>query len=524
MNNHSKGAIAASHAATAHAGSEILQAGGNAFDAALAAMLASFVAESTTISMAGGGFMLTHTAAGKATLYDFFAQTPAQRLPTDQSPDFSPITLDFKGASQTFQVGLGAVAVPGNVAGFFLMHQKMGTMPLEDIAAPALALAKNGLRLDGFQYTLLQLLQGIVTHESSEGKSIFRQKNGDLKQVGDSIHIPHLYDSLYSLIKEGSRLFYEGEIGQSLVQECREKGGFITMDDLQNYCVIERQPLVFDYRKRTILTNPAPSTGGTLIAFALELLAEQNLEKIDFGSKRHLQLLTQIMDLTNRARNKDFNPFIYDKNISKSFLSKENIKKYQSTIQQKITNNKLGSTTHISVLDRWGNAASVTTSTGAGNTCYLPKTGIMLNNMLGEADLNPNGFHRWPLNKRISSMMSPSILLRNGRPETVLGSSGSSRIRTAIVQVISNMLDFGMTIEAAVDAARIHAEFPNLSIEPNFEPSIMNDFVASIKAWKSSVFEEKGMFFGGVNAVSTDGKEGFEGAADQRRLGTVNII
>lgn len=508
--------IAAGHPETARAGSLILEAGGNAFDAAIAALLAAFVCESATISAGGGGFLLAHsTERQKNILYDFFVQTPQQQHP-QQPFDFRAVTADFGGNTMNFHVGLAAIGIPGNIAGAFHIQQQLGKMSFKQLAEPAIALAKTGVPLHDFQLTLMRLLQPIIM-DCAEARAIFTNNNDNsLKKVGDIIYIQHLADSLDYISREGKRAFYEGEIAQQLVKDSQERGGHITHNDLKNYSVIERQPLSCTYRNHTLLTNPPPSSGGTLIAFALQLLQTIDLKAHNWGSVAHLSALWQTQYLTNQARRKSFDANIYNPNVIKEFLVAPHIAQYAQTLRKIV-----GSTTQISVLDKWGNAASLTTSSGEGNSYYIPKTGIMTNNMLGEEDLNPNGFHQWTPNQRLSSMMSPTMICdKMGQVQVVLGSSGANRIRSAVLQSIVNLLDFGLPLEAAINHARLHVEGQQVNFELGFDPDICAQ-VPLPNDMERIIWQNQSMYFGGVNAVSNPAKGGYLGVADARRSGVV---
>lgn len=321
--------------------------------------------------------------------------------------------------------------------------------------------------------------------------------------------------TLSELVRYGIKNFYEEDIAEQLVEDLSE-GGHLTLEDLKNYRVIAKQPLTINYRGYEILTNPPPSSGGTLIAFALKLLESLNLKEIEFGSRQHLQILAQVMCLTNKARKKDYDNYIYQEEIFQRFLDEQYLETYQSQLNSTI--NKWGSTTHISVLDSEGNAASVTISNGEGSSYIVPGTGIMLNNMLGEADLNPLGFHQWECDRRISSMMSPTIVLKEGTPELVLGSGGSNRIRTAILQVISNLLDFDLSIEEAVTSPRVHWENDIFNIEPISQPAIVEQLHLP-QATQVVLWQQQNMFFGGVHAVRKNASGEMEGSGDPRREG-----
>lgn len=517
MSKTTHGTIAAGHQKTAQAGVEIFQLGGNAFDAAAAAVLASFVTESALTSAAGGGFLLAHTKANDNILFDFFSQTPRRKGNKDDI-NFYPVEVDFGDAVQEFHIGLGSMAVPGNIGGIFYVQQKLGRLPFKDVAEPAIQYARNGIQLDEFPFYCLTLLQEIMT-SSKEGRRMYAP-DGKILQPGETLVMKDFANTLAYIAERGIQEFYAGEIAEQLVKDCQEQGGYLTLEDLRNYRVIERNPLLINYRGNAFLTNPPPSSGGILIAFALELLSKIELNDIGFGTSRHLQTLAQVMRLTNEARKDGYNNNLYQEDVSKKFLCAEHIAQYQQQLTEVV--NKWGSTTHISVIDEEGNAASVTTSHGEGSSYIIPGTGIMVNNMLGEDDLNPHGFHQWQEDVRISSMMAPTIVLKNNKPEIVLGSGGSKRIRTAILQVISNIIDFNMHADAAVNSPRVHWEDYVFNVEPGFSK-------AAVKAIEDDnnqlvLWNKKNMFFGGVHTVMESSEGLIEGTGDRRRNGAIATI
>ncbi|MEM9906730.1 MAG: gamma-glutamyltransferase [Cyanobacteria bacterium P01_D01_bin.44] len=527
-----QGAVAAGHPQTAKAAAEVLRIGGNAFDAAVAGCFAACVAESVLTSAAGGGFLLAHTREGENVLFDFFTQTPAQKR---TELDFYPIAANFGETVQEFHIGLGSMAVPGNVGGLLHVHQRLGRLPLSDVLAPAVHLARRGVEVNEFFAYVYELLTPILT-ATLASRSIYAPR-GTLLKAGETLRMSGFADFLENLAEVGADGFYGGAmvedrsrrtIATQLTQDCAERGGYLTLEDLKTYQVIERQPLSVDYRGATLLTNPPPSSGGALIAFALALLAGGDLAKMAHGSADHLICLSQVMRLTNEARRNGFDANLYDAAILDRFLSPDHIEQYLAQHRQILTNqtglvNRLGSTTHISVVDFEGNAASVTTSNGEGSSYVIPGTDIMVNNMLGEEDLNPHGFHQWQPNQRMSSMMAPTMILRNGRPQLVLGSGGSNRIRTAILQVVSNLMDFGMLPEVAVAAPRIHWENGIFHLEPGFDRSSIEQqtvLAESQPVW----WQAQNMFFGGVHAVGITPDGEFHGAGDSRRSGAVAFV
>jgi gamma-glutamyltranspeptidase/glutathione hydrolase len=508
------GIIAAGHEKTAEAGLEMFRNGGNAFDAAVAAMLASFVAEPGLTSAAGGGFFLAHTCKNKNILFDFFSQTP--RYKRNQSYiDFYPVAVNFGDAIQEFHIGLGSMAVPGNIAGVFHVHQKLGKLPFKVVVEPAIHYAKHGISLNQFQYyCLAEILKPIVTKVQG-GKSVF-SLTGEPLELGGKVIMREFAETLVYLADKGVKEFYEGEIAHQLVKDCQNLGGHLTLADLKNYRVIEREPLMIDYRGNTLLTNSPPSSGSILIAFALKLLSNFNLRELEFGSIRHLEILAEVMQLTNEARKDEYDANLHQEGIAEQFLGDEYLLSYKNKVLETVS--KWGSTTHISVLDSDGNAASVTTTNGEGSGYMIPGTGIMVNNMLGEEDLNPHGFHQWQENVRISSMMSPTIVLNNNLPEIVLGSGGSNRIRTAILQVISNILDFGMTVDEAVESPRVHWENNILNLEPGLGTGELNKIRLGAEH-QLVQWQEKNLFFGGVHTIQATSDGLMVGAGDRRRDG-----
>jgi gamma-glutamyltranspeptidase / glutathione hydrolase len=513
-----RGAIAAGHPKTAEAGVEMFRLGGNVFDAVVAAVLASCVTEPTLTSLAGGGFLLAHTQTGQDTLFDFFSQTPRHKRDRSQV-DFYPVDVNFGSVTQEFHIGLGSIAVPGTIGGLFQVHDKLGRLPRSVVVEPAVHYARNGIEVTPFQSYCVSILAPILL-ATAESRGMFAP-TGNLLQAGDRFAIPDLAETLIYLAEEGARGFYQGDIARRLVKDCQEQGGYLTLADLEQYQVIERSPLITSYRGNFFLTNPPPSSGGALIAFALALLSQVELGQLAFGSTKHLQLLAQAMQLTNAARADGYDARLYEPDVADRFLATNHRSPYENQLLAAV--NKWGSTTHISAIDGEGNAASVTTSNGEGSSYVIPGTGIMTNNMLGEADLHPSGFHQWQENVRISSMMAPTMILdANHQPEIVLGSGGSNRIRTAILQVISNLIDFNMSVESAVNSPRVHWEAGVFNVEPGFERLTIDrtqfPFNQQLELW-----QQQNLFFGGVHAVTRSARGELSGAGDRRRSGAIAV-
>jgi gamma-glutamyltranspeptidase/glutathione hydrolase len=517
-----KGAIAAGHAQTVRAAAIILDEGGNAFDAVLAATFAACVVEPVLSSLGGGGFLMAGPAGGgEPVLYDFFSQTPKRRDPGGEL-DFHPITADFGSVTQEFHIGMASIATPGTCKGLFQVHRDLCTMPMGRLAEPALALARKGFTVNRLQAYLFQVVGPIYMH-SDASRAIFASSAnpGETMGEGETMTNPDFADTLDALTREGEDLFYRGEIAAAINRDCRTGGGLLGRDDFESYRVAKRRPLVLDYRGARLYTNPAPSTGGLLIAFALELLKDLDLRASRFGSADHLETLVAVMDLTNRARVESGLREGVSGGAVETLLNADFLADYKARVLGRPRAER--GTTHISIIDAAGNAASLTLSNGEGAGYIAPGTGIMLNNMLGEEDINPAGFHQGEADTRLSSMMAPTLAFEGERALMALGSGGSNRIRTAILQVLVNLLDFSMSVEDAVAAPRLHFEGGMLNYETGFADGDIARLIRERPDHKR--WDERNLFFGGVHVARYDRTgNGFTGAGDPRRGGATRII
>lgn len=510
------GAVAAGHQQTADAATMMLREGGNAFDAALAAMCVACLAEPVLASMGGGGFLLCRTSGRESLLYDFFVQTP--RLKRDISEvAFYPIQADFGDAQQEFHIGLGSAATPGMIKGLFQIHRERCRLPLDMIVEPARQLARSGVVVNPFQHYISTVVEPIL-RSSPEAFDLHCSPVDQerLAAVGEKTPVPEFADALEALAAEGDALFYRGEMGATLVQDCRESGGYLSRDDLEHYRVEKRRPLSLAYRDARLVINPPPSQGGLLIGFTLALMREMALATEGFGSTDHLRHTARAMKYTQRMRGDSGIHERLEQNPSIEALAEE----YRHLLRRHPTASR--GTTQISVLDRHGNSASMTLSNGEGCGYVLPGTGIMINNMLGEEDVNPHGFHHWPEDRRIASMMAPSALRLGDGSLVVLGSGGSNRIRSAILQVVSNLVDFGMDVKTAVEAPRIHFEDGLLNLEPPRQRTVLDGLAETFPQLR--LWSERNLFFGGAHTVLMHPDGRFEGWGDPRRGGVYRVV
>ncbi len=517
----STGAVACGHPATAEAALEILQAGGNAYDAAIAAMCTAVAAEPVFFSLAGGGFLVAQPADSKPLVYDFFVATPKTPARDPSTLDFAPIVADFGTATQEFHIGLGSTATPGAVRGLFAIHRDLASMPLTELVAPALHHARQGVTLREVDAYLFSVVGAILTARA-DSRAAYTNRDGKLLVAGESVVQRDFADSLETIAREGEALFYEGEIAEAICRACKEQGGLLTREDLADYRVIRRAPLACHYRGARILTNPPASTGGLLIAFKLSIMQALLRERQAFGSPAWVETIGRTMALTNRARAE--NPLREEsESATAHFLSEELRARYVDVLDCHPESPR--GTTHISVIDGDGNLAALSLSNGEGNGYVLPGTGIMLNNMLGEQDLNPEGFHLWTPGTRLASMMAPSVAtLADGRL-TALGSGGSNRIRTAIFQVLVNLIDQGMSLEQAVDAPRLHVEHGVANAEGALAETCRQVLASASEPFADSVTDwpRHNLFFGGVHAASRSAEGVMTAAGDPRRGGAVAV-
>lgn len=516
--NQTKGAVAAGHQLTAETAASILREGGNAFDAVLGAQFTAFVVEPVLTSLGGGGFLFAEQASGKQEVYDFFVQTPIKKSKSEKL-DFHPISADFGEAKQEYRIGAGSVAVPGMIEGLFEIHQDLCSLSMSRLAEHAIQFARNGVKMNAFQSGIFNIIRPI--YESSETASgIFGSiKNpGYLIREGEVLKQSELANTLEMLVSEGGREVYKNEIAEAAVDITKAPDGHLTKSDFESYKVIRHNPLHINYKNNRIFLNPPPGSGGLLIAFSLKLLESLGSEVPKFGSRDHIIQLAEIQQMTDSARVESMIGGRTE--VDESILDKEFLNLYKDQILGRIKSFR--GTTQISVVDSHGNKASLTSSNGEGSGVMIPGTGIMLNNMLGEEDLNPNGFHKWKPDSRVSSMMTPGLLKTKDNKTIVFGSGGSNRIRTAILQLLLNITDHRMSLNEAVNAPRIHFERGKLNAEGGGM-----DF-NSVRQLESrypeqKIWKNKSLFFGGAHSVCIDGDD-YSGAGDTRRGGVSLVV
>ncbi|HKP17083.1 MAG TPA: gamma-glutamyltransferase [Gaiellaceae bacterium] len=495
-----RGAVAAGHPLTAEVGAEILADGGNAVDACIAAAFASWVVESPLTGPGGGGFMLVHRAGEPgARLLDFFVTVPGLgRL--RRPAEMEAVDVDFDSeTAQVFRIGSASCAVPGSAAGLEAAHRAYGSLPWRSLLEPAIGLAHDGFELTR-QQAYLHLILDVILRHTAEGRRVYRKR-----KAGERLRLPDLGTTLERIARRGAGDLYRGELARAVVAHLRETGGGVSAADLRAYRVVRRRPLAVRFRGHEVLSNPPPSSGGVLIAYALRLL--ERLPSAAHGSATAMAQLAEAMREQSRARGGAFASGLYRGGLSGRLLGDQSVRRALARVRA------VTSTTHISAVDGAGNAASLSASAGSGSGVIVPGTGIHLNNMLGEYDL------RGPARPgaRLTSMMAPSIALRRGRPRLVVGSAGSVRLRGAILQAVVNVLDHGLGVEEAITAPRVHLEEPHLHCEGGADPAELDrleQFGYDLVRWR-----RRNLYFGGVSAVEVGADGSLAAAGDPRRGG-----
>ncbi len=494
-----KGVAAAGHPVTARAATEVMNEGGNAFDAACAAMMTACVCEPVLASPGGGGFLMAQTPDGQATLYDFFAQTPKHKRPADEM-EFKAIQADFGPATQEFHIGAGASATPGFVPGLFAVHGDLGRLAMHRVAAPAIRAARAGVEtvpIHAYIYTVV----APILRATQPARDLFAPK-GPLPETGDVLANPGLAATFEALAAEGPDYFVDGKAGRAITEQASAHGGHLTIDDLRDYQVERRAPLTWTHAGHRLSLNPAPAASGPLIALALAFAANE-------APGPDAATIARIMERVNAARHELLDSLTED--VAPEVIATQ-------IAQLAGHGPAYQGTTHVSVIDDEGNAASASISNGEGNGHIVDGCGFMLNNMLGEEDLHLGGFHAWTPDRRLSSMMAPTIIADPDGALTALGTGGSNRIRSAIFQVALNLIDRGLPINDAVEAPRLHVEkCGSVSFEDLLGPEerrALLDAFAHAHPWP-----ERNLFFGGVHAAARSADGLLQGAGDPRRGG-----
>lgn len=509
-------------------GAEVLRKGGNAFDAMVATEMALAVAYPFAGNLGGGGFMVYRLQDGTVGSLDYREKAPLAA--------HKDMYLDSLGTPlpDLSRKGATAAGVPGTVAGIFAVHEKFGTLPMEDLLAPVIALAEGGVpvtakqaeRLGGVREDLI-LINGDSIPFAAESRE------------GDTLKYPALAETLKRLAANGRDEFYGGHTGQVLADFIQERGGYITLEDLKRYQAVWRDPVVFRYKDLKIISMAPPSSGGVTMNQILKMMEPYDLQEMGMHSTKAIQLFTEAARRAYADRNyylgdPDFVEIPMEALVDEAYLQErmagfsfEKATPSDAVREGSVQVYESAETTHYSIVDAQGNAVSVTTTlNGAyGSKLYCTPLGFFLNNEMDDFSLKagvPNMFgligaeaNSIAPGKRMLSSMTPTIVERDGKLWMVVGTPGGSTIITAVTQTILNVYEFGLSVQQAVDASRFHHQWlPDMLVfEPEgFSPALKD----SLRLLGYPINEGLTPIIGKVDAIRVlpDGR--LEGGADRR--------
>lgn len=520
------GVVAAANPEASKIGVEVMKKGGNAVDAAVATAFAISVFEPNASGIGGGGFMLIRMAkTGKTVVIDYREKAPAKA-----TPDMFVLDENGKVVNDEITVGGKASGVPGTVAGLLTALEKYGTMKRADVMAPAIKHAGEGIIVS-------KNLEGIIQDNYEklvkfDAASEVYLKDGLPYEAGDRLVNKDLAATLTKISKEGKKAFYEGEIAKKIADEVQKQGGLMTVEDLKNYTIEEREPVVGKYRDYTIISCPPASSGGTHIVQLLNMVENYDLKAMGDNTPESWHIWAESMKQAFADRAEYMGDTAYVKVPLKGLTSKE----YAKEVVKKIDLEKAGkdikigdpskyesgSTTHFSVMDKDGNMVAVTQTINYffGSGVVVPGTGIMMNNEMDDFVPQKNMKNSIEGGKRPLSSMSPTLVLDpKNRPLMTIGSPGATRIIPAVALTISNVIDHGMTLQEAINAPRI-AQFQSGKLNAEGRMSFESYNKLQEMGHEINMRGTYDNYFGGVQGIMMDyDTKTLQGGADPRRDG-----
>ena len=518
--------VSAKHEAS-KVGIDILKKGGNAFDAMIATDLALAVVYPNAGNLGGGGFMVYRLSDGKNGSLDFREKAPINSM-SDMYLDINNDVI--KGLSQN---GALAIGVPGTIAGLFEIHKKFGSLPIKELFKPAIDLANNGYRLTSKQVNTINNYKDLII-ELNDSIPLFNKvfKEDDLfinKSLGNTLSL---------ISKKGVDEFYRGEIAKKLSSYIIKKGGIITQEDFALYKPVWRETLELKYKDLNIISMGPPSSGGIVLGQILKMIENYNLIELGHNSEEYVQLLVEAEKISFADRSRylgdpDFNYIPTNELLDSDYLksrfksfSFDSIQKSQDIDPGNILINESNETTHYSIVDKFGNAVSVTTTLNGnyGSKLIPSELGFFLNNEMDDFSIKPGSPNMYGLiggktnsiepEKRMLSSMTPSIIESNGKLSMVLGSPGGPTIITSVLQTVLNFYEFGFDMQKSVDASRFHHTW--LPDKIFYEKNILSNKIKDSLLKKGYIFNPNYSVIGRVDAIHIDKNQIFYGGADKR--------
>ncbi|MCS7174178.1 gamma-glutamyltransferase [Pseudothermotoga sp.] len=537
-----QGVVSTAHPLASLVGARILQQGGNAIDAAIAVQFALNVVEPMMSGIGGGGFMMIYLAdKNEVVIIDSREQAPAGAKPT--------MFLNAEGKPLPFTEAIKtghAIGVPGTLKGLITAHKLYGSKPFAELIDPAIELAEKGVRVNK---VLAEYIQPSMYKFNDEAKKIFAP-NGQPLPEGALLVQPDLAKTFRLIRDKGPEVFYEGEIAEAIVKAVQERGGTMTLEDLKNYDVKFRQPIVGTYRGYKIVSMPPPSSGGLTLLQMLKMLEAYDIKALGHNTTQTLHLMIEAMHLAYADRGKyladgDFVKIPYTGYLHPAYIAERgslidfqkanpNVTpgdpwKYESADQTCCAKpfwceeNPSSQTTHFTVRDKWGNLVVYTTTIEDvfGSGVMVPGYGFLLNNEMTDFDFVPGGVNQVEPGKRPRSSMTPTIVFKNEKPWFTVGSPGGATIITSVMQVIMNIIDHGMDVQSAINAPRIFSSsYPTVRWEQGIAEHVRREL--ELRGHK---LEPTPRIIGSVQCILIDHETGkVYGGADPRREGTVIMV
>lgn len=529
------GAVSSAEAHATQVGIDVLERGGNAVDAAVAVGFALAVTHPSAGNLGGGGFMVVRTADGAASSFDYREEAPGRATRDMYLDDEGEPTMERL-------VGPKAAGIPGTVAGLALAHERLGSLPWKDLLMPAVELAREGHVLDRWHAEDLARGASRMKEAGFEASAAtYLDADGNPFEVGDRWTQPELASTLETIARQGPRAFYEGELAESMAQKVAAAGGIWQAKDLAAYEAKEREPIVFDYREHTIVTMPPPSAGGVVLRQILAAAEHLELADKPWRSVEEVHFYVETTKRTYADRNlllgdPDFVELPMDRLLSVAYVEKRvsDIDPKRATPSARIKaglppgKQESHQTTHFSVVDEAGNAVSntYTLNLGFGARFVVPGTGVLLNNEMDDFAVKPGTANVFGLvqgeqnkiepGKRMLSSMTPTIVLTDGKLRAIVGSPGGPTITTTVAQIIRALIDYGMTIDQAVEAVRIHHQW--LPDKIWTEERMPAELESGLRALGHEIAKRSAI--GHANCIGVDPEtRGFRAVADTSRDG-----
>ncbi len=501
--------VAAASTAAADAGQTVADMGGNAVDAAIAAVIASMTTELGIVSPGASGFLTIWPANDEPVVIDAYAEMPGRGRTKGQPSSQERVSMGYGGGMETV-VGWGSVAIPGAFKGFEVASRRYGAVPWGELFGPSILLARDGFEVSVASAYYLQYAHDVIFGWDEETAPIYHREDGAPVEAGDIVRIPDLAVGLDLIATDGTSALYRGELAAALVRACHERGGLITDHDLEEYTAVVRPPARVGLHHWDIATNAPPAVGGITLSALLTLVETLGIEGWSPEDvARYALAQDAVFTFRSHELDGDVDRFAGSDVLHDLALAGDLAAIHRSP-----------STVHTSAVDETGLACSVTVSAGYGSGSVIPGYGFGLNNSLGEIELTSEGLHALPAGQRLLSNMAPTIGRSNHGEVLAIGSPGADRITSAIATVLVNHIICGLPLPEAVAAPRLHAEIfegtPTLALEPGIDASAVTGLALRN-------LPENSMYFGGVQAAARDPRGDLVGAADPRRTGAVRV-